>query len=187
LPWLHLNCRLSLSLPSPPLLVFAYFVPELGANFFSTVENDERTFNTSENLVESFFVVACGFYLRPLGALVFGHIGDQLGGRRRALLLSMIVMCSSSIAIGFLPTYSQVGNLSTVLLIIARLCQGFSVGGQLAGSYVLTIEECSAESRGYRGAVCDASTVSGFLLASLVTLVVRNVLSEEAVTSWGWR
>ena len=88
---------------------------------------------------------------------------------------------------GCLPGYETWGIYSPILLVLLRMMQGLSVGGQLAGSYVISIEQSSSRSRGFRGSICDASSVGGFLLASAVTSVVRYSLTKEEVDAWGWR
>lgn len=125
--------------------------------------------------------------MRPLGAILFGEVGDRLLGRKHALMGSILLITIPSVLLGLLPTYETWGAAAPILLVLLRMMQGLSVGGQLAGSYVLSIEQSSSRSRGFRGAVCDASSVGGFLLASAVTTIVRSVLSKDAVNEWGWR
>lgn len=108
-------------------------------------------------------------------------------GRKYTLIASIILITAPSIMMGILPGYEVWGILSPILLILLRMMQGLSVGGQLAGSYVLSIEQSSANSRGFRGAVCDASSTFGFLLASMAATLVRNVWSDEQVDAWAWR
>ena len=125
--------------------------------------------------------------MRPLGAILFGEIGDRLVGRKHALVFSILLITVPSILMGMLPTYATWGVAAPILLVLLRMAQGLSVGGQLAGSYVLSIEQSSSRTRGFRGSVCDASSVGGFLLASAVTTTTRSILSEDQVDAWGWR
>ena len=97
---------------------------------------------------------------RPLGAIMFGEMGDRILGRKNALVVSIILITVPSVAMGLLPTYDMIGKAAPICLVILRMLQGLSVGGQLAGSYVLSIEQSSSSSRGFRGSVCDASSVS---------------------------
>jgi MFS transporter, MHS family, proline/betaine transporter len=90
---------------------------------------------------------------------VFGEIGDRVVGRKNALVFSIVLITIPSILMGLLPTYKTWGWVSPVLLVVLRMLQGLSVGGQLAGSYVLSIEQSSSRTRGFRGSVCDASSV----------------------------
>lgn len=124
---------------------------------------------------------------RPIGAIVFGEIGDRIVGRKHALVFSILLITIPSILMGCLPGYKTWGIYSPILLVILRMLQGLSVGGQLAGSYVISIEQSSSRSRGFRGSICDASSVGGFLLASAVTSGVRYSLSKDQVDEWGWR
>jgi MFS family permease len=105
--------------------------------------------------------------MRPLGAILFGEIGDRLVGRKHALVFSILLITVPSVLMGMLPGYAQWGAFSPTLLVLLRMMQGLSVGGQLAGSYVLSIEQSSTKARGFRGSVCDASSVRNHLFANL--------------------
>lgn len=160
--------------------VYGLLAPEIGGCFFP---------GSSEKLqlINSFGVYLAAFFMRPLGAIMFGEIGDRLVGRKHALVFSIILITVPSILMGMLPTYNQIGIAAPILLVILRMAQGLSVGGQLAGSYVLSIEQSSSRSRGFRGSLCDASSKGGFVLASAVTTITRSVLTTEQVNAWGWR
>lgn len=160
--------------------VYGLLAPEIGHNFFP---NSSRELQ----LINSFGVYLAAFIMRPLGAIIFGEMGDRYIGRKNALAFSIILITVPSVLLGFLPSYNTWGVISPILLVLLRMMQGLSVGGQLAGSYVLSIEQSSAKTRGFRGSVCDASSVGGFLLASAVTTLTRTVLSRDAVDEWGWR
>lgn len=125
--------------------------------------------------------------MRPLGAIGFGEIGDRIAGRKNALMISIVLITVPSVLMGILPTYDTIGIAAPILLVVFRMFQGLSVGGQLAGSYVLSIEQSTDSNRGFRGSICDASSVGGFFVASLVTNIVRASLTEEQVNNWGWR
>lgn len=160
--------------------VYGLLAPEIGQAFFPDASPELQ-------LINSFGVYFGAFLMRPLGAIAFGEIGDRMVGRKNALAFSLILITVPSILMGMLPTYEVWGTAAPILLVILRMMQGLSVGGQLAGSYVISIEQSSASSRGFRGSVCDASSSGGFLLASLVVTVTRSLLSEEQVDEWGWR
>ncbi|KAL3934396.1 MAG: hypothetical protein SGARI_003399 [Bacillariaceae sp.] len=153
--------------------VYGLLAAEIGHTFFPQSSKELQ-------LVNSFGVYLAAFVMRPIGAVLFGEIGDRLVGRKHALVFSILLITVPSVLMGVLPGYAQWGVASPILL-------GLSVGGQLAGSYVLSIEQSSQRSRGFRGSVCDASSVGGFLLASLVTSTVRWSLTPEQVDAWGWR
>lgn len=153
---------------------------EIGAAFFP--QSSEKL-----QLINSFGVYLAAFLMRPIGAVLFGEIGDRLVGRKNALIFSILLITVPSVLMGILPGYGSWGVVSPVLLVVLRMLQGLSVGGQLAGSYVISIEQSSSRSRGFRGSICDASSVGGFLLASAVTSTVRYALTKEEVDAWGWR
>lgn len=94
--------------------------------------------------------------------MFFGEIGDRIVGRKHALVFSILLITIPSVLMGILPGYDSWGYGSAILLVLLRMMQGLSVGGQLAGSYVISIEQASSKSRGFRGSVCDASSVSSF-------------------------
>jgi len=110
-------------------------------------------------LINSFGVYLAAFLMRPLGAIFFGEIGDRVVGRKHALVFSILLITVPSVLMGLLPGYATWGVVSPILLVLLRMLQGLSVGGQLAGSYVISIEQSSPKSRGFRGSVCDASSV----------------------------
>lgn len=110
--------------------------------------------------VLSLFVLTSDYNRRPLGAIVFGEMGDRVLGRKNALVVSIVLITVPSVIMGLLPTYEMWGIAAPILLVLLRMMQGLSVGGQLAGSYVLSIEQSSSKTRGFRGSVCDASSVS---------------------------
>eukprot|EP00549_Striatella_unipunctata_P022342 CAMPEP_0118686820 /NCGR_PEP_ID=MMETSP0800-20121206/8030_1 /TAXON_ID=210618 ORGANISM="Striatella unipunctata, Strain CCMP2910" /NCGR_SAMPLE_ID=MMETSP0800 /ASSEMBLY_ACC=CAM_ASM_000638 /LENGTH=582 /DNA_ID=CAMNT_0006583917 /DNA_START=91 /DNA_END=1839 /DNA_ORIENTATION=- len=160
--------------------VYGLLASEIGASFFPKSSKELQ-------LINSFGVYLAAFLMRPLGAILFGEIGDRMMGRRNALVMSILLITIPSVLMGMLPTYEQWGPIAPILLVVLRMLQGLSVGGQLAGSYVLSIEQSSPTNRGFRGSICDASSVGGFLLASAVTTMVRKILPREQVYAWGWR
>ena len=160
--------------------VYGLLASEIGACFFPESSKELQ-------LINSFGVYLAAFVMRPLGAIVFGELGDRLVGRKNALVFSIVLITVPSVLMGLLPTYYSWGWAAPICLILLRMIQGLSVGGQLAGSYVLSIEQSSAKNRGFRGSVCDASSVGGFLLASFITTIVRKSFSEDAVNKWAWR
>jgi MHS family proline/betaine transporter-like MFS transporter len=109
------------------------------------------------NLVFSYLIFGAAFLMRPMGGLITGHIGD-VHGRKRALVFSMLFMTIPTVAMGFLPTYQQVGGWSTVLLALCRCLQGFSVGGQLPSSVVYTLEMKPKEHWGFYGSLIGVSS-----------------------------
>lgn len=133
----------------------------------------------------SFATFAVGFAARPLGGIVFGHIGDRFG-RKQVLIITMLVMGACTALIGLLPTHEQIGVAAPVLLIMLRVVQGVAVGGEFAGATLLTIENAPPRRRGLHGAMPAMGTGGGFVLASAVFGIV-SLLPEEQFLSWGWR
>lgn len=131
-------------------------------------------------------IFGAGFAVRPLGALVFGRIGDK-AGRKGAFLTTIILMGGATFAVGFLPTYAQAGIISPILLIIARCVQGFALGGEYGGAAIYVAEHSDADKRGSMTGWIQASAAFGLLGALGVILITRTILGEEAFTAWGWR
>lgn len=132
--------------------VYGLLASEIGACFFPQSSKELQ-------LVNSFGVYLAAFVMRPIGAILFGEIGDRIVGRKHALVFSILLITIPSVLMGILPGYATLGWVSPCLLVLLRMMQGLSVGGQLAGSYVLSIEQSSARNRGFRGSICDASSV----------------------------
>ncbi|WP_371557318.1 MHS family MFS transporter [Streptomyces longwoodensis] len=134
----------------------------------------------------SFLTYAVGFAARPLGALVFGHYGDRLG-RKKLLVLSLLLMGGATFAIGLLPTHASVGTAAPVLLTLLRLVQGFALGGEWGGAVLLVSEHGDARRRGFWASWPQTGAPAGQLLATGVLSLLTAVLSDDAFTSWGWR
>ncbi|MFJ6564272.1 MFS transporter [Streptomyces sp. NPDC091412] len=134
----------------------------------------------------SFLTYAVGFAARPLGALVFGHYGDRLG-RKKLLVLSLLLMGGATFAIGLLPTHATVGSAAPVLLTVLRLVQGFALGGEWGGAVLLVSEHGDARRRGFWASWPQTGAPAGQLLATGVLSLLTAVLSDSAFVSWGWR
>src|SRR4051812_4237758 len=131
-----------------------------------------------------------GFAFRPLGALVFGKIGDQ-AGRKGAFLATVLLMGGATFAIAFLPTYKQVGIISPILLILMRCVQGFALGGEYGGAAIYVAEHSPSDKRGWSTSWVQTSAAFGLFGALLVILATRWALGKyvgaEAFDAWGWR
>jgi metabolite-proton symporter len=134
----------------------------------------------------SFLTYAVGFAARPIGALVFGHYGDRLG-RKKLLVLSLLLMGGATFAIGLLPTHATVGSAAPVLLTVLRLVQGFALGGEWGGAVLLVSEHGDAKRRGFWASWPQTGAPAGQLLATGVLSALTALLSDAAFTSWGWR
>ncbi|MFD3451173.1 MFS transporter [Streptomyces sp. NPDC058691] len=134
----------------------------------------------------SFLTYAVGFAARPIGALVFGHYGDRLG-RKRLLVLSLLLMGGATFCIGLLPTHATLGSAAPVLLTALRLVQGFALGGEWGGAVLLVSEHGDARRRGFWASWPQTGAPAGQLLATGVLSALTALLSDAAFTSWGWR
>lgn len=134
----------------------------------------------------AFLTYAVGFAARPIGALVFGHYGDRIG-RKKLLVLSLLLMGGATFAIGLLPTHAAVGSLAPVLLTTLRLVQGFALGGEWGGAVLLVSEHGDAKRRGFWASWPQTGAPAGQLLATAVLAALTALLSESAFLSWGWR
>uniref|UniRef100_A0A7S2KSF4 Major facilitator superfamily (MFS) profile domain-containing protein n=1 Tax=Leptocylindrus danicus TaxID=163516 RepID=A0A7S2KSF4_9STRA len=159
--------------------VFGYFSDIIASNFFPPQDGNAA-------LIESFAVFGAAFIMRPIGGAMMGYIGDKFGAQK-ALEISVFLMAFPTFAMGCLPTYSQVGILSPILLIIVRMLQGFSVGGQLMSSLVFTLERQPREHWGLYGSFVLAAANVGVLLGGLMGYFLHNSLTDEALRAWGWR
>ena len=130
--------------------------------------------------------IGISFLFRPLGAIVAGHLGDRLG-RKAMLVLTLVMMGAATALIGVLPTYSQIGVAAPLLLILLRILQGFSAGGEWGGAALMSVEHAPAHRRGFFGAYPQIGVPSGLILATGVMLIVTSSMSEEAFLEWGWR
>ena len=159
--------------------VYAYFVPVISQLFFPATD-------PMASLLLTFAVFGVGFVMRPVGSILFGIYGDRLG-RRKALSAVIFLMAFSTVAIGLLPTYQQVGLAAPIMLVIIRLLQGLSAGGEWGGSTAYLVEFAPEGRRGFIGSWQQVSVGGGFLLGSLSAAFINQVLDHGAVVSWGWR
>ena len=154
------------------------------ALIFPTAFFGETTPNTA--LILSLLTFAAGFIARPIGGIVFGHYGDRVG-RKKTLVMALILMGVSSTLIGLLPTYAMIGVTAPILLTLLRFAQGLAIGGQWGGAMLLVTESAPSNQRGYYGAFAQAGAPVGVILANLAFIVTSSLVSEESFYSWGWR
>ncbi|RKE17295.1 MFS transporter [Streptomyces sp. TLI_171] len=134
----------------------------------------------------SFLTYAIGFAARPLGALVFGHFGDRIG-RKKLLVLSLLLMGGATTLIGLLPTYDQVGVAAPIMLTALRLVQGFALGGEWGGAVLLVSEHGDQQRRGFWASWPQGGAPAGNLLAAGVLSLMTTLQSDAAFLDWGWR
>ena len=159
--------------------VYGYFAVSIGRHFFPSE-------NPTTSLLAAFGVFAAGFLMRPVGAVLFGHIGDNWS-RERALSLSVLAMAVPTFLIGVIPDYQQIGVTASVLLVLLRLAQGISVGGEYTTSIVFVVERSLPQRRGFMGTWCLFGTCAGTLLGSAIATLLTSVLPRDVMRAWGWR
>jgi metabolite-proton symporter len=137
-------------------------------------------------MLAAFATFGVAFVARPIGAVIFGHFGDRLG-RKKMLVLSLLLMGIGTVVVGLLPTYEQVGLLAPVLLTACRLFQGLAIGGEWGGAVLMAVEHAPERKRAFYGSWPQIGNPLGMILASVSFLVLNATLSEEAFLSWGWR
>lgn len=161
--------------------VYGYFATVIAANFF-TPEGG----NDLEGLVKTYASFALAFFFRPIGAAVFGRLGDRIG-RRPVLILVVLLMTAATTLIGLLPTYDTVGAAAPWLLTFLRVLQGLSAGGEFGGAVSIMTEFAPDGRRGLYGAWQSFTVALGLLGGAGVAALLATVLSEQALNDWGWR
>ncbi len=159
--------------------VYGFFATVIGTQFFP--ESDKVV-----QLISSFGVFAAGYLVRPLGGVIFGLIGDKQG-RKKALVFSVIMMAVSTTLIAFLPVYANIGWYSALLLILLRLLQGFSVGGEFTGAISFLVETAPEGKRGFYGSWTTFGVFGGILLGSGIATLITSILTKEQLHDFGWR
>ncbi|MER7401392.1 MFS transporter [Streptomyces sp. NPDC000070] len=144
------------------------------------------TFSPVAGTLAAFATFGVGFIARPLGSVLFGHIGDRRG-RRPVLMASLLLTGASTVAVGCVPTYETIGVAAPLLLLVLRFLQGLGLGGEWGGAVLLTVEHAPAGRRGLWSSFPQVGPALGFLLANGVVLGLSATLSEAQFASWGWR
>ncbi len=155
--------------------IYAFFSLQLGQVFFPST--DPMT-----SILSSLAVFAVGFIMRPVGGLLFGHIGDKYG-RKRALMLCVTIMALPTFAIGLLPGYAEIGIWAPVALVVCRLVQGLSTGGEYNGAAIFVVEHAGIGKKGYAGSLINSSSYMGWVLAALISFPFVTFIQ----VSWAWR
>jgi MFS family permease len=159
--------------------IFGSLAPIISKVFFSGLD-------PTPALVAALALFAVGFAFRPLGALIFGAVGDR-AGRKGAFLVTVTLMGTATFLIGLLPTYATAGAIAPILLILLRIAQGVALGGEYGGAAIYVAEHAPTEKRGSYTGWIQSSASFGLLAALLVILVTRRTVGEDAFTDWGWR
>src|SRR5947209_10541411 len=159
--------------------IFGSLARVLSQQFFSKA-------NPVSAFLETVALFTIGFLIRPLGALIFGRIGDKIG-RKYTFLITLTGMGLSTALIGFIPTYAQIGVLAAVILFVLRLIQGLSLGGEYGGAITYVAEHAPDDKRGYYTGWLQTSPTLGIVVSLVVIIVTRETLGTEAFNAWGWR
>ena len=159
--------------------VYALFAGYIAGNFFVSDAS-------SANLLKAFLAFGLGFVVRPLGALLIGNYGDR-AGRKAALTLTILLMAIGTGVIAFAPTYAAIGIGAPLLLLLGRVLQGFSAGGEIGGATAFLLESASEERRGVVSSWLEASMGISNILGALAAFLVTALLAQKDVEAWGWR
>jgi MHS family proline/betaine transporter-like MFS transporter len=158
--------------------VYAVAVTYITINFFPS--------ETGTGTVWALATFALSFLVRPLGGMFWGPLGDKFG-RKKVLALTILLMAGATFAVGILPTFDQIGVLAPALLILLRMVQGFSTGGEYGGAATFMAEYAPDKKRGFYGSFLEFGTLGGFALGALIVLAATLGLGQETMAEWGWR
>jgi metabolite-proton symporter len=163
---------------------YDFYIYSFGALYFAAAffpKGDQTT-----QLLSAAGVFAVGFLMRPVGSWVFGRLADRKG-RKTSMIVSVLIMCTGSLLVAILPTYNRIGVWAPVLLTLARMLQGFSVGGEYGTSATYMSEVASLRNRGFLASFQYVTLIGGQLLALLVLLMLQSLLTVAQIKAWGWR
>lgn len=159
--------------------VYSFVAYIIGQVFFPHV-------SPSVQIIAALSTFSIPFFVRPLGGIIFGLIGDNIG-RQKVLSITLVIMSLSTFCIGLIPTYETIGIASPVLLLIVKLAQGFSIGGEYSGSATVVAEYSPDRKRGFIGGWLDFGSMVGFIIGAGLVVFLSMLLSQSALFSWGWR
>ena len=159
--------------------VYAYFEPTIKEVFFADLPDTMGT-------IATFALFAVAFLVRPFGGLFFGPLADRIG-RNKVLATTMILMALGTFAIGCIPSQSSIGILAPILLLVARLVQGFSTGGEYGNAMTFIAEYAPDRKRGFLGSWLEFGTFTGYIMGAIIVTVAGAALTDDQLLSWGWR
>lgn len=159
--------------------VYGFLAYTLGQVFFSSAVPGTQ-------IIAAFATFSVPFLVRPLGGIFFGNIGDKFG-RKKVLSLTIIIMAVSTFCIGLIPSYTTIGICAPILLFLAKLGQGFSVGGEYLGAAIFIAESSPDRKRGLMGSWLDFSSIAGFVLGASSVVLISSITNKDAFIAWGWR
>jgi MFS family permease len=159
--------------------IFGLLAPVISKVFFAGLD-------PTAGLIAALGLFAAGFAFRPLGAILFGVLGDRIG-RKATFLMTVSLMGGATFIIGLLPTYAQAGIVAPILLILMRIIQGTALGGEYGGAAIYVAEHAEADRRGYSTGWIQSTAAFGLIAALVIIYFTRTAMGEEAFTAWGWR
>ncbi|WP_236792194.1 MFS transporter [Amycolatopsis sp. GM8] len=159
--------------------VYGFFAPQIAATFFPST-------NPLTGLLSTFLVFVIGFLARPIGGLFFGRLVDRIG-RKSVMLTSMLLMAAGALLIGIAPGYATAGALGGIVVVIGRLCQGLSAGGEQGSSGMFLVEWAGPGRRAFYGSFLNSVATTGVLMGALFGALLTTTLGKETVTAWAWR
>lgn len=159
--------------------IYSYLAATIGQVFFPEASGPMQ-------LVYSFATFAVAFIVRPIGGIFFGMLGDRLG-RKKVLAITLIMMALATLSIGLIPSYASIGYTATMLLLIARLVQGFSTGGEYSGAMTFIAESTPDKKRGFMSSGLEVGTLVGYIAGAGLVTLLTYILGEDTMLEWGWR
>ncbi|HBC81056.1 MAG TPA: proline/glycine betaine transporter ProP [Escherichia sp.] len=159
--------------------VYGFVAYALGKVFFPDA-------NPSVQMIAALGTFSVPFLIRPLGGLFFGMLGDKYG-RQKILAITIVIMSISTFCIGLIPSYESIGIWAPILLLVCKMAQGFSVGGEYTGASIFVAEYSPDRKRGFMGSWLDFGSIAGFVLGAGVVVILSTVVGEENFLDWGWR
>ncbi|MBB6735280.1 MFS transporter [Cohnella sp. CBP 2801] len=159
--------------------IYSYLAVTIGKVFFPAMSGPVQ-------LVYTFATFSVAFIVRPFGGLFFGRLGDRLG-RKKILTVTLLMMSLATLSIGLIPSYASIGATASVLLLLARLVQGFSTGGEYSGAMTFIAESTPDKKRGFLSSGLEVGTLAGYIAGSGLVTLLTYLLGESGMIAWGWR
>lgn len=159
--------------------VYGFLAPVIGRVFFPETDHFAA-------MLSAFAVLAVGYGVRPIGSILFGHIGDRLG-RKPTLIITVLIMGAGSLAVALLPGYEQIGITAAILLVAIRIMQGIAIAGEYPASGVFIVEQADPSRRARTGSWVAVAMILGCVLGAFVPALITSLLSDAQMLSWGWR
>lgn len=159
--------------------IYSYLAVTLGKVFFPQMTGTSQ-------LVYTFATFAIAFLVRPFGGMFFGMLGDRLG-RKKVLSITLVIMALATLSIGLIPSYESIGVTASILLLVARLIQGFSTGGEYSGAMTFIAESTPDKKRGFMASGLEVGTLVGYIAGAGLVTLLTFIIGDEKMLAWGWR